>query len=224
MNKLNHLIYEHFAPGVLINSEEKRHMYLREVKTEKMKITAALRELSLQQAPWDYKAQLLRKYQIQVVVLLDELFDYGHHADPSVAAFYNQATAILTELIVALEQHFPEYLAHDIFVPKSYLPQAVQQLHERFRDTEKYLCNRKVDAKLLDLVIAPLHRKASFVTFGMVMYYRRLLAGQLGVAKARDLRVERRQVLVVIHALRVVVAMGNQIATSKPDSATVRAV
>lgn len=176
MNKLNHLIYEHFAPGVLINSEEKRHTYLREVKAEKMKITAALRELSQQQAPWGYKAQVLRKYQIQIVVLLDELSEYNSHANPDVQAFYLEATTILEELIVALEQHFPEYLAQDIFVPKCYLPQVVTQLEERFRDTEKYLCDRRVDKQLLDLVIAPLHQKAPFVTFGMVMYYRRLLA------------------------------------------------
>ncbi|RPE14231.1 hypothetical protein EGT74_12225 [Chitinophaga lutea] len=176
MNKLNHLIYEHFAPGVLINSAEKRHTYLREVKAEKMKITATLRELSQQQAPWNYKAQLLRKYQIQVVVLLDELEGYSHNADPAVQSFYTEATGILEELIVGLEQHFPEYLAQDIFMPKGYLRQVVLQLEERFRETEKYLCGRKVDKALLELVFKPLSHQHMMITFGMVMYYRRLLA------------------------------------------------
>ncbi|AWO02095.1 hypothetical protein DLD77_10510 [Chitinophaga alhagiae] len=175
MNKLNHLIYEHFAPGVLAVSAEKRHTYLREVRAEKMKITAAMRELSQQGAPWEYKAQALRRYQVQVVLLLDALEQYHHHADPAVKAFYTEASTILEELLIALEQHFPEYLAQDVFMPKGYVAQVVRQLEERFRDTEKYLCDRRVDRRLLELVIRPLNRQHLYITFGMVMYYRRLL-------------------------------------------------
>lgn len=175
MNKLNHLIYEHFAPDVLISSEESRYKYLREVKAEKMKITAAMKDLALQSAPWGYKAQLVRKYQVQIVLLLDALFQYDHHANPSVKAFYTEATAILQDVLIALEQHFPEYLAQDIFIPRSYVKLVIAQLEERFRDTEKYLCDRKVDRELLELVFRPLSRQSVYITFGMVMYYRRLL-------------------------------------------------
>ncbi|WP_343699890.1 hypothetical protein [Chitinophaga sp.] len=175
MNKLNHLIYEHFAPGVLAASAEKRHTYLREVQAEKMKITASMRELSQHGAPWEYKAQVIRKYQVQIVLLLDALEQYQHHADPAVKAFYTEASAILEELLIALEQHFPEYLAQDVFMPKGYVIQVIEQLEERFRDTEKYLCDRRVDRRLLELVIRPLHHQHPYITFGMVMYYRRLL-------------------------------------------------
>lgn len=176
MNKLNHLINEHFAPGVLISSEEKRHTYLREVRAEKMKITAEMRELSQQRAPWEYKARILRKYQVQTVLLLDALDQYHQHADAGIQHFYADATAILQEVLVALEQHFPEYLAQDVFMPKGYVTQVVCQLESRYNDTEKYLCARGVDKRLLELVIRPLNRQSLYVTFGMVMYYRRLLA------------------------------------------------
>lgn len=61
-------------------------------------------------------------------------------------------------------------------MPKGYLRQVVRQLEERFRETERHLCGRKVDKALLELVFKPLSHQHMMITFGMVMYYRRLLA------------------------------------------------
>ncbi|MGX5820201.1 hypothetical protein ACWKWU_18540 [Chitinophaga lutea] len=174
MNRLNHLIYEDMAPEALMPGDKGLAARLEEIRAEKLRITGELKELALESGSWAYNAQAVRRYQIHVVLLMDALYQYHAHGDAAVQAFYVEASSVLEEVLMGLEQHFTEYLAHDIFVPAQYAERVMGELERRYRDTERYLTFRRVDARLLELVIRPL-RETTYLTFGMAMYYRRLL-------------------------------------------------
>jgi hypothetical protein len=177
MNRLNQLVYVRFAPGDLICEEGQMPVYLDEIRNEKFRITADLREIDQRSAPggWDVKARALRQYQMQIVAMLDALQQFRRQAAQSLHDFYGEVSCVLLDILIALEQHFPEYLARDIFMPDAYAHHVVTQLEPRVRETEKQLLDKKADRRLVSLIFRPLRQAEAPLTFGAVLFYRRLL-------------------------------------------------
>ncbi|MBO9152260.1 hypothetical protein ACFOTA_08585 [Chitinophaga sp. GCM10012297] len=177
MNRLNQLVYVRFAPGDLICEEGQMPVYLDEIRNEKFRITADLRNIDQQSASasWDANARALRQYQMQTVAMLDVLQLFRQQAAKSLHVFYGEVSCVLLDILIALEQHFPEYLARDIYMPEAYARHVVTQLEPRVRALEKQLLDKKADRELVRLIFAPLRQPAGQLTFGTIMYYRRLV-------------------------------------------------
>lgn len=177
MNRLNQLVYVRFAPGDLICEEGQMPVYLDEIRNEKFRITAALRNIDQQSAgtSWDANARALRQYQMQTVAMLDVLQLFRQQAAQSLHGFYGEVSGVLLDILIALEQHFPEYLARDIYMPEAYASLVLAQLEPRVRALEKHLLDKKADRELVRLIFAPLRQPCDQLTFGMVMYFRRLV-------------------------------------------------
>lgn len=177
MNRLNQLVYVRLAPGDLICEEGQMPVYLEEIRNEKFRITADLREIDLRSAPgcWDVNARALRQYQMQTVAMLDVLQLFRQQAARSLHDFYGEVARVLLDILIALEQHFPEYLARDIYMPDAYAQHVITQLEPRVRAVEKQLLDKKADRELVRLIFHPLRQQGAPLTFGAAMFYRRLL-------------------------------------------------
>ncbi|RPD38104.1 hypothetical protein [Chitinophaga barathri] len=177
MNRLNQLVYVRLVPGDLICEKGQMPVYLDEIRNEKFRITADLRSIDQQAAAgsWDANVRALRQYQMQTVAMLDVLQLFRQQAAQSLHVFYGEVSGVLLDILIALEQHFPEYLAKDIYMPEAYARHVTAQLEPRIRAAEKYLTDKKTDRTLVRLIFQPLRQPGAQLTFGMVMYYRRLV-------------------------------------------------
>ena len=178
MNRLNQLVYVRFAPGDLICDEGQMPVYLKELRSEKFRITADLRNIDEQavKESWEANARALRQYQMQTVAMLDVLQMFRQQAAQSLHGFYGEVSCVLLDILIALEQHFPEYLAKDIYMPEAYARHVIAQLEPRVRAAEKCLLDKKADRELVRLIFKPLRQPDAQLTFGMAMYYRRLIS------------------------------------------------
>ncbi len=158
MNRLNQLVYVRFAPGDLICDERQMPVYLKELRSEKFRITADLRNIDQQAANESWGSQCARcgntRCKRWPCWMCCNFFRVSRQPSRCIG-FYGEAACVLLDILIALEQHFPEYLAKDIYMPEAYARHVIAQLEPRVRAVEKSLLDKKADRELVRLIFKP---------------------------------------------------------------------
>lgn len=174
MDILNQLVYARLMPAQLSANPADLPGLLGEIRAAKLRITARLLELD-RQSDSPASAIAIRRYQLQFVAVVDVLHFFQLQAGPRLQDFYREAAALVMELIMALEQYFPEHLAKDLFLPGPYAGHILSQQASRMRDTETALLENSIDPALVSIIFHPMRRADAQPTFGTASFYRRLL-------------------------------------------------
>ncbi len=154
MDKLNQFVYARLMPAQLSDQPADLPGLLGELRDAKLRITARLLEIDpMPDTPENIQA--IRRYQVQFVALVDVLHLFRLQSGPALQHFYQDAAALIMELIMALEQYFPEYLAKDLFLPGPYARHIVSQQTSRMRETESALQERNIRPFLVELIFRP---------------------------------------------------------------------
>lgn len=174
MDRLNHLVYARLMPAQLSTHPADLPGLLGELRAAKLRTTARL--LEIERAPvTPALTQTIRRYQLQFVAVADVLHLFQLQSGPALQPFYEEAGALIQELIMALEQYFPDHLAKDLFLPGPYAKHVLSLQESAIRETEALLQERLADPRLTALIFGPLRRPDAQPTFGTAFYYRRLL-------------------------------------------------
>lgn len=174
MNRLNQLVYARLMPAHLSTQPSDLSGLLGELREAKLRISGQLLEIDRQpDAP--HTAQTVRRYQLQLVAIADVLHLFQLQSGPAQQAFYQESAGLIMELIMALEQYFPEHLAKDLFLPGPYAQHILSMQASRMRETELLLQDRGIDPALVELIFQPMRRADALLTFGTAHYFRRLM-------------------------------------------------
>jgi len=174
MDSVNQLVYARLMPAQLSSHPADVPGLLAALRAAKLRMTAQMLEIESQPDSAE-SAQAVRRYQLQFVAITDVLHLFELQAGPALQAFYREATTLFMELIMALEQYFPEHLAKDLFLPGPYAQHILAMQESRMRETEAELLDRGADPRLVEIIFAPLRRDGAQPTFGTAQYFRRLM-------------------------------------------------
>lgn len=189
MHTLNQFVTGQLNPEALVNDQGRLQFCREQMQAEKKQITHQLLEISYAPADAGEKESVIQSLQLDVVRLLDTLYYYrlshqsanGHAAgNDDLTIFYLEVESALQEVLIALEQHFPEYLLPDLPLPFSYAALVRRQMEVRLKELEQLLRSLELDESLIKLMLRParefLHNQNDLLSFRALTYLRELMS------------------------------------------------
>ncbi len=175
MERLNQLVYARLMPSQLTTHSADLSGLLGELRAAKLRTTAELLDIDGHTDNPAMTAETVRRRQVQFVAIVDVIHLFQLQAGPAFHTFYQEAAIMMMEVIMALEQYFPEHLAKDLFLPGPYARHIMSQQSSRMQETEVTLQDRLIDPQLIELIFRPMRSTNTPLTFGTAHYFRRLM-------------------------------------------------
>ncbi|AWO02096.1 hypothetical protein DLD77_10515 [Chitinophaga alhagiae] len=188
MRTLIDFVTVQLSPEALVNAGDDLPQYREKVRAEKLRITCRLLEVSCGPAAAG-KAAFIQALQMDMVRLLDVLYyyrlSYRSARGPQGTVdgqmqLYRDVEDMLHEILIGLEQHFPECLSPELPLPFSYAARARRQLQVRADELAVLLAELQLDEALLELVLRPVRQfllnPEGRLSFRSLAYYRELLS------------------------------------------------
>ncbi|WP_343699889.1 hypothetical protein [Chitinophaga sp.] len=212
MSTLNDFVTMQLSPEALANTGGNLQQYREKVRAEKLRITCRLLEISCAPAAAE-KTAFVQGLQMDMVRLLDVLHYYrlSYQSARSMQTgadeqmrLYRDVEDMLHEVLIGLEQHFPECLLPELPLPFSYAARARRQLQVRVNELVVLLGELPLDGALLELVLRPVRQfllnPEERISFRSLAYYRELLS-QLYVTGT--LRADGNELHLQLHAILI---------------------
>lgn len=189
MTTLNQFVTVQLSPEALVNATDHLQHYREQVRAEKRQITRQLLEISYATLGAAEREAAIQPLQVDIMRLLDTLYYYrishqaaseGAQTPDELTLFYGEVEDMLQEILIGLEQHFPECLSPDLPLPFSYAVRAREQLWVRLTELEVLLSRQELDGTLQELVFRPvkdfLLNTEERLNFRALAYIRELLS------------------------------------------------